>query len=814
MSIQLILFPQNYNGYSYTTSTNNQWIVDGTNFTSMNSSASCDSNAVLSLAPLECINAENVSSGIIVNTWYRFRTITPTPALPTMAGGNLVLYTAAPLSVEGVYQRLDGLTVGQIYNITINYSALPSASTLKCFIYYGTFPQQITFTASAQATSGSTQLTMSFAADSPQNIISIQLTGITDDTMTISNITMTSGVVSPTQIYTNLEDGQVICDLYQEEDIPLTLSVDDFKNVAEQVKSYSKDFNLPATKRNNRIFDNMFEITRSTDRTLIFNPYVQTKCVLKQDGIILFEGFLRMIDIKDKNGEISYNVNLFSEVIALADVLKDRAFSNLDLTELEHEYNRTQIKRSWNNSGTGITYLNSSTSGFRDAYTTLRYPFIDWTGQTFISIGAGSATAGNPQLPNLQSAFRPCIQLKYLIDRIFADTDFTYSSSLFDTADFKKLYMDFNWGKDNVPVTFDESGELTNSSYYALTTSYIDLTFDDMPSQTLGDVFGYDAGIFTAQHNGQMYYVTSMIIFEVGFVGADVEIQLMVNGVQEDYWLGTAAAQAIFGFNGLQNTPIGPLQAGDTWSIQAKRTHPVSVGDVSPTVTLALTTQSYETTTGTLLQTNRGEIGQWDFLKGIFTMFNLITMVDEDNPNNIVIETYVDTFIDNTNSGNTSNLTLAARSIEHDWTDKVDVSSMELRPLTDLNRRTVFKFVEDDDDYVFNVVKSATGGYLYGSKVYPTIGSAPADFTILEGTKEIIAEPFAATVSRPLYDQFSSFIIPSVYTRNGDGTYEGFDNSPRIFYNNGKSLQELPITYLNKMMLLQVMKMNFYSLAI
>ena len=151
--------------------------------------------------------------------------------------------------------------------------------------------------------------------------------------LSISKISILQSPTSPSLIYTELYDGQVICDLYQEEDIPLTLSIDDFKNVAEQVQSYSKDFNLPATKRNNQIFNNMFEVTRADDG-LIFNPYVKTKCVLKEDGFILFEGYLRMIDVKDKEGEISYNVNLYSEVIALADVLKDATFSELDFTEL------------------------------------------------------------------------------------------------------------------------------------------------------------------------------------------------------------------------------------------------------------------------------------------------------------------------------------------------------------------------------------------------------------------------------------------------------------------------------------------------
>ena len=156
----------------------------------------------------------------------------------------------------------------------------------------------------------------------------------------IADISCVSSTSTPSGVFTDLSNGQVICDLYEDEDIPLSLSVDDFKNVAEKVQSYSKAFNLPATKRNNQIFDNIFEVTR-TDTGLNFNPYKRTKCILKQDGFLLFEGYLRMLDISDKSGEISYNVNLYSEVVALADVLGDNTFSELDFTELAHDYNRT-----------------------------------------------------------------------------------------------------------------------------------------------------------------------------------------------------------------------------------------------------------------------------------------------------------------------------------------------------------------------------------------------------------------------------------------------------------------------------------------
>ena len=177
-----------------------------------------------------------------------------------------------------------------------------------------------------------------------------------------------------------------------------------------------------------------------------------------------------------------------------------------------------------------------------------------------------------------------------------------------------------------------------------------------------------------------------------------------------------------------------------------------------------------------LLYTLRGELGQWEFLKGLMTMFNLVTIPDENNPNNIKFEPYVDVFINNT-----AGTSLSDRTIEHDWTDKIDVSEMKLEPLTDLNKKTIFKFVEDEDDYAFYQYKFDVGGHLYGSKKF----NATDEFNILDGLDEIIAEPFAATVVKPLMDNFPAFITPALYSMGEDGVSEGFENSPRIMYDNG-----------------------------
>ena len=789
MSTQLILYPQTYDGTynSVTTPILFEYVIDGINFTTINASPSVDiSGGAITYPSIFAALPPND-----INKWYRYRTTSSvTPALPTQTGNDLVLNvgSATVYNGSGVYQRLSNLDVGQTYEVTV--IADGSTGYFRILVWNGSNTSSVIATLATAATSS--PFTLDFTAVTTEDVLMVTYfsTAGSGANLTIDSISVKEIHGTPTLIYSDLQDGQVICDLYQEEDIPLTLSIDDFKNVAEQVKSYSKDFNLPATKRNNKIFNNMFEVTRSDDG-LIFNPYMRTQCVLKQDGFILFEGYLRLTDIKDDEGEISYNVNLYSDTITLADILKDSTFAELDFTELAHDYNKTQVKYSWNDSGTGITYLNPSTSGFRDAYSTVKYPFIDWTHQLLVG-GSGSGSAaisGYPELRTLETAFRPCIQLKYLIDKIFAATNqFTYTSDFFDTTDFGKLYMDFNWGGDNAPVVFNSSGELSKFSHQTLTTSYTTMLFDNTsilgPSIPLE--FGYDdsTGVFTVPEDGQIYNIS----FNMEFVwlpisSADVlDVEWYVNSAPfSGAYNITGSAVGYYQYS--STFTAGPLQAGDTILCRAK----CALGDIKlskATTTninlITATTSVNQITNDVFLDALRGELGQWEFLKGIMTMFNLVSLVDETNANNILIEPYSDIFINNTNcSTTTSGLTLACRSIQHDWTDKVDVSQMELKPLTDLTRDTLFKFVEDEDDYAFSVYKKSTYGHLYGSLL------RESGLTILEGTQEITAEPFASTVSKPLMWQFADFVVPMLYAKNDDGETEGFDNSPRILYNNG-----------------------------
>tara|TARA_R110000868_G_scaffold54288_1_gene169943 strand:+ start:1501 stop:4212 length:2712 start_codon:yes stop_codon:yes gene_type:complete len=779
MSVQLILHPQSYGGKFNTLSNSpTEAIVNGITFVNIDNTATYTTTSATPYVDTLTNAPPN-----IINTWYRFRK--GSLAFPTSSVNNLVLEGGSS-EITGVYQAMTNVTQGMIYIVTIDTQAV-AGGTVTVGAYLGS-----SLINSNTYSSNTTQINFVIPNLPFANInIMISYSNASALDLNILNISAQPVIGQVPSTDPNIIDnGQVILDLYEDEDLPLTLSIDDFKNVAEKVQSYSKAFNLPATKRNNRIFDQVFEVTRSDDG-VIFNVYKKTQCVLKQDGFILFEGYLRLLDVTDKDGEISYNVNLYSEVIALADFLKDLEFRDLDFTELTHEYNIDEIKNSWNDGVTAgqltpITWTNPSTSTYRTNFNTLKYPFVDWNNQIRLS-----GIDPLPQLTSLETAFRPFISVKYLIDRIFQNSPFTYTSAFFNTTiagggafDFDKLYMDFNWGSNDFALETEIGtyGGVSTTPLYS-TTSYQTVPLDD---ENFSTNIGWDNtnNRFTATNNNSAYSIQWQLSGSVVSGMGNLTVRWAQYNSAGTFLQQYDFSSSTYAVGLAVPTVAGQiyvlLQSGDYLQLEFKTdvANKFVITLTSPSTYFLVTIGSLIATTNTFLQTLRGELGQWDFLKGLITMFNLVTLPDEDNPNNIVIEPYSDIFITNPNS------------VQLNWTEKIDVSEMKLTPLADLNKRTIFKFVEDDDDSAFTQYRDQVGGHLYGSKKY----DAGNEFNILEGLDEVVAEPFAATVVKPLFSNFPQFITPSVYAYNSeDDTSEGFDNSPRIMYNNG--IKSTGVTY-------------------
>jgi len=150
-------------------------------------------------------------------------------------------------------------------------------------------------------------------------------------------------------------------------------------------------------------------------------------------------------------------------------------------------------------------------------------------------------------------------------------------------------------------------------------------------------------------------------------------------------------------------------------------------------------------------------------------MFNLLILQDKSDPRNLIIEPYKSVFIDDSLS---QYITIE----EHDWTDKVDISEIKLKPLP-LKKSLEIKYTEEKDDYALKVYKNATG-YDYGKQEIDA-----TDFTIIDGEQKVEAKPFSSTFIKPIFEAFTNeMTIPVIYKGNEDGSFVGFDNKPRILY--------------------------------
>jgi hypothetical protein len=135
MSVQLILYPQSYEGAFNAISTDpNEFVVNGISFTGLSTSSSYDT----ALTGTQALVAALTNQPAVTNTWVRYRsTAAGTPALPTNTSGNVVFNSGAFSSRSGIYQKLSNLVIGQLYTITINVSTTGTGSIVTN-IYNGT----------------------------------------------------------------------------------------------------------------------------------------------------------------------------------------------------------------------------------------------------------------------------------------------------------------------------------------------------------------------------------------------------------------------------------------------------------------------------------------------------------------------------------------------------------------------------------------------------------------------------------------------------------------------------------------------------
>ena len=204
MSVQLIVYPQNYDGIPNPISTSSTQIVaNPTDFTSVTTANSVSLGASANV-PQAAIDA--IQPTITSNTWSYGWATGGSPTDGLTSGIPIFAYSA-------LLQKFGNLVVNGVYDLNINW-VVNGGSTVVVSIFNGTvLTSQISLTS---ATSASTQITAPSVNDTTIVIsYNAQLGG-----EVIESVYASFAASQPSGAIQVLGNGQVICDLYEDEDLP------------------------------------------------------------------------------------------------------------------------------------------------------------------------------------------------------------------------------------------------------------------------------------------------------------------------------------------------------------------------------------------------------------------------------------------------------------------------------------------------------------------------------------------------------------------------------------------------------------------
>jgi hypothetical protein len=236
------------------------------------------------------------------------------------------------------------------------------------------------------------------------------------------------GVISTQGIQFQLVANGEILDLFEDEDIKLSDNVTGLFDLGVIPADFTRQITLPGTKKNNAFFEHVYDISVFNPDTFATN--IKVPAYLDFGGLYLSQGYLQLnkVNLYANKFIDSYEVTLFGAVSSFAREV-NRSFLN-DLTSLS-AYNHTS------------SYTNISASWGGNLFSgSIVYPLAEY-GQRL------EFTKGNLNQFGVDDAdgalstqdFKPAIKSKIVLDAIFNEAGYTYSSSFIDNGGLDDIYL-------------------------------------------------------------------------------------------------------------------------------------------------------------------------------------------------------------------------------------------------------------------------------------------------------------------------------------------------------------------------------------
>ena len=174
-------------------------------------------------------------------------------------------------------------------------------------------------------------------------------------------------------------------DLFSDEQVTLTQTIQDVKDIEKIFTDFSKSFSLPASAKNNLLFRHYYrtDIVENLVSDSIFNANTKLRAIIELNYKRFKSGYIVLNGVNLKNNQPeSYNITFFGETVTLKDKLKDRILSSLDFSEFDHAYSVANVKQ-------GLESFVTQFSNQTKSVASIIYPLISHTQRFIYNSSAG-----------------------------------------------------------------------------------------------------------------------------------------------------------------------------------------------------------------------------------------------------------------------------------------------------------------------------------------------------------------------------------------------------------------------------------------
>ena len=246
------------------------------------------------------------------------------------------------------------------------------------------------------------------------------------------------------------------------EDVPITLIIqqNDLTNLTTRRVPYSRTILIPDTANNAIMFEHYYEVNGTE-----FNPLQKIPCVVQYRGTDIFQGVMRLNSVTTSTEERTYEIFILGEVSDFTADFRNIELQDLNWIDLNHEHVYSAITKSWECKNDGVTGL----FGGKILYPLINYG-LDYQGDsssgatpTFTYDFDGPFSFDSASFPSSPNMFKPALQVKDVLDRIFNTTSYTVNSEFFNSEYFTSIYMDtFQNGK----IGIEYASGVTNQNIF------------------------------------------------------------------------------------------------------------------------------------------------------------------------------------------------------------------------------------------------------------------------------------------------------------------------------------------------------------